>query len=275
MKTFVTLLCSLISIFNAKSQDYKKIDDCSVMLIYSYRFCEEQKKLESVKIQEMVLEIGKNHSKFYSTTKQYADSLLLVHANEHPESAALKVLPMVRNLPNHIFTTSYIYKSYPNTKGSVFIGSDMATSKYYEITEELDFEWKIENSSKTTILGKNCTKAICNFAGRDYIAWFTTEIPINDGPYKFKGLPGLIMKISDSDNEHIFELQEIKNVANKPIYFAERRTIKTNAKGYIKALEASKADLINQLNELTYSNDNMRVRGIARVQRMNNFIEKY
>lgn len=32
-------------------------------------------------------------------------------------------------------------------------------------------------------------KATCDFAGRKWIAWFTTEIPIQDGPYKFYGLP--------------------------------------------------------------------------------------
>jgi len=43
-------------------------------------------------------------------------------------------------------------------------------------------------------------------------AWFTREIPIAEGPYKFYGLPGLIIKISDSRDYYSFELTKINNL---------------------------------------------------------------
>lgn len=62
-------------------------------------------------------------------------------------------------------------------------------------------------------------KATCNFAGRTWTAWFTTEIPIQDGPYKFHGLPGLIVKIEDQTKSHSYELKGVNkfndNVAFK------------------------------------------------------------
>jgi GLPGLI family protein len=50
-------------------------------------------------------------------------------------------------------------------------------------------------------------KATTEFAGRKWTAWFAEELPFNDGPYKFKGLPGLIVKISDETNSHSMELR--------------------------------------------------------------------
>ncbi len=60
--------------------------------------------------------------------------------------------------------------------------------------------WKLSNEEKD-IKGYNCKKAICFYRGRNYTAWFTPEIPIPEGPYKFKGLPGLILEIEDDRGE--------------------------------------------------------------------------
>lgn len=78
--------------------------------------------------------------------------------------------------------------------------------KYYYQYEEpkVKFNWKLQEGSKK-ILNYECKKATVEFAGRKYTAWYTNDIPISDGPYKFEGLPGLIMEISDSNNEFSFE----------------------------------------------------------------------
>lgn len=67
-----------------------------------------------------------------------------------------------------------------------------AEFQHWQITEEVD-----------TVFGYSCQKAITDYAGRSYSAWFTTDIPINDGPWKFFGLPGLILKVGD--NEGVFQ----------------------------------------------------------------------
>src|SRR5690606_23193830 len=70
----------------------------------------------------------------------------------------------------------------------------------YEDVEELN--WKI-TKEKRIINEYNCVLAQVTFAGRNYNAWFTNEIPINDGPYKFKGLPGFIVKIEDDQRQYV------------------------------------------------------------------------
>ncbi len=52
-------------------------------------------------------------------------------------------------------------------------------------------------------------KATTEFAGRKWTAWFTEELPFQDGPYKFRGLPGLIVKLEDATQSHVFELKAV------------------------------------------------------------------
>jgi GLPGLI family protein len=59
--------------------------------------------------------------------------------------------------------------------------------------------WTIINEFKK-IGTFNCQKAQINFRGRKYIAWFTNLIPVSHGPWKFYGLPGLILEVSDEEN---------------------------------------------------------------------------
>nr|WP_081964210.1 GLPGLI family protein [Porphyromonas macacae] len=50
------------------------------------------------------------------------------------------------------------------------------------------------------------------FRGRTYEAWFTPQIPLKEGPYKFDGLPGLILQIMDTQKHYIFDCVGIEKV---------------------------------------------------------------
>lgn len=88
---------------------------------------------------------------------------------------------------------------------------------------------------KDTILGYPVQKATTQYGGRKWIVWFASDIPIPDGPYKFFGLPGLILKVHDTGNNHIFELKGIKN-KKTPFKFSSTtrfsKMIQTNYKKY-------------------------------------------
>lgn len=72
-------------------------------------------------------------------------------------------------------------------------------------TSKKEFDWKITDSSKV-IKGYESYQATCNYHGREWIVWFTPEIPFNDGPWLFSGLPGLIVEAHDKDNLFSFIL---------------------------------------------------------------------
>lgn len=76
--------------------------------------------------------------------------------------------------------------------------------KTYIVEEKINkIKWDIINEYKT-ISDFKTQKAIGLFRGRKYIAWFTNEIPIQYGPWKLNGLPGLILSVSDNKNEVMF-----------------------------------------------------------------------
>lgn len=82
----------------------------------------------------------------------------------------------------------------------------------YSYSESLVSQWKI--LPETVKIGNYETqKAETQFGGRTWYAWFTSQIPLQDGPYKFGGLPGLIVKVQDSEGNYSFDLMQTKKIA--------------------------------------------------------------
>lgn len=77
-------------------------------------------------------------------------------------------------------------------------------------------KWKLTNTTKT-ILGETCFMATTFFRGRTYQAYYSSTIPYTDGPWKFGGLPGLILEVSSED--HVFKYEATKISRNSPVRF--------------------------------------------------------
>jgi GLPGLI family protein len=81
------------------------------------------------------------------------------------------------------------------------------------VVQEMSYrQWNILNETKE-ILNFNCRKAKGVFHGREYIAWFTTDIPFKAAPWRFNGLPGVLLAIKSTDK---FVDVEAKKVLIKP-----------------------------------------------------------
>ncbi|MEY8782023.1 GLPGLI family protein [Allomuricauda sp. XS_ASV26] len=86
---------------------------------------------------------------------------------------------------------------------------DGKTYTGYSIVEPITVKWKLGNETKK-IDKYLCKKATTRFRGRNYVAWYTEEIPISIGPWKFHGLPGIIINITDNTNQVSFLLEKIE-----------------------------------------------------------------
>lgn len=71
-----------------------------------------------------------------------------------------------------------------------------------------DIDWELLEGTED-ILGYTCGKAKATWRGREWTAWYC-DIPESIGPWKFNGLPGLILKLSDKSGEQMFIAEEIR-----------------------------------------------------------------
>ncbi|GHE31853.1 GLPGLI family protein [Sphingobacterium griseoflavum] len=83
-------------------------------------------------------------------------------------------------------------------------GANNMVHFYYSEPQNV-LDWDLLTDTMT-VMGYRCQKAVVDYGGRRWEAWFSTEIPISDGPYKFCGLPGLIVTIEDATSSWKFEL---------------------------------------------------------------------
>lgn len=103
--------------------------------------------------------------------------------------------------------TSVVFKDYEKNE---FFSKHGVSFKYFVVRDSLTiFNWTIK-SKKKHILGFDCQLASMDYRGRKYEAWFTTELPVG-GPWKYDGLPGMILELKSIDNFIAFKAIGIKN----------------------------------------------------------------
>ena len=110
------------------------------------------------------------------------------------------------------------------TEWAVMPSAEFVQYRYKESFPSMT--WTLGNETKT-ICGYKCQKATCHWRGRDYVAWFTSDIPLKSGPWKFGGLPGLIMKIYDTKHLYTWEAVAVEN-GSFPIYQLDERKFKNS-----------------------------------------------
>lgn len=119
----------------------------------------------------------------------------------------------------------------------------------YKVADDQKIDWKI-SSEKQKIGEWNTQKAETEFGGRKWAAWFTSDIPIQDGPYKFHGLPGLIVKLEDQSKSHVFNLQAVKNLTEIPKDVFGEKEILINQKQYDKLVKEYENDPTKGLKQI-------------------------
>lgn len=176
----------------------------------------------------MRLDIGSKVNHFYSQRKQERDAAI----NKATESGTLD-RAAIQAAPKGV-NKYIIYQNYPEKKTSFL--NELATRRTKYMYEEDAFSPGWETlAMKKDILGYTCQAASCRYRGRNYIAWFTTEIPLSYGPWKFGGLPGLILQISDEQGHYTFEAIGFEKVADEiPIVFNAIGYKKMPRKDYMK-----------------------------------------
>lgn len=181
MKKLIFLL--LFSVFlNAQTHRF----------IYEYHYKKDSTATEYQK-DNMVLDVNPDEVKFYEYAYAENDSL-----------------NKIRDFKNTMWNDTPALKRKRNTFQNT---NYQLQPEFFAINTVDKMEWKL--SPETKKMGEFILqKATTNWGGRKWTAWFNSEIPISEGPYKFRGLPGLIFQIQDSKSFFIFNLVKSQKFSN-------------------------------------------------------------
>ena len=225
LSSFILSIFVSITVFAQSDPDQKLIKPRKIMIadtsymevIYSYKVYDDYYKLQQ-DFHE-ILEIGNNCS-YYSNYGYYRlDSLMNV---DYPNGIKRIDYRSLRQ-KTHPRTDLSILK---NKNEGKLTGFGFILMDHYIYEETIpQMKWTLLPDSEE-ICGYKCYKAITNFRGRQWEAWYTDEIPLNYGPWKLGNLPGLILKAQDITNDHIFEALAVRK-SNKPFGPAKYRFIRT------------------------------------------------
>jgi len=167
-------------------------------IMYEYRFVSNLDKKDSADTELMYLDIKKDGSKFYSRQKFVSDSTREAYIQKQLAMGAGNI--SYRDTGSSKIPYS-VTKSYPDF--SIVLHTGMGQNKF-AVKDEKPMNWKILPDKK--MIDKfEVQKATIDFGGRSWTAWFTQDFPFLDGPYKFHGLPGLILEMEDSTGTHSFK----------------------------------------------------------------------
>ncbi len=273
-KTHLFLLFFVFLMHNIYAQPPHSIDKTKWLCTYNYEFLQDSSSINSLKNVQMYLQIGSHLSKFTCVNSYLMDSIRYLDSEKARDPNQPTLLG---GSFGHIISDYRIYKNYP--KNGQILFTTFSDNEFYKLEQQMQMNWKLDIQKDTVIMGYTCHKALTFYAGRDYIAWYSPQIPLSDGPYKFNGLPGLILKISDTKRQHCFTLNSIKKVTyDQSITQLTVSYVVIKAEDYIKIKRNELLSLYRmfQSNMVTVSplSEEHKARILNGLKTTNNFIEK-
>ena len=278
MKKHVLALLLLACAISSKAQgldnDILVLDDAKLKVIYRLTYVEDTNQLNHEDKEKMLLLIGNDVSWFQSYNHYRLNHIV----RKHRQEGTLDVWWKSGEGMRYASKLSYsVYKNYP--AGKITTTDVLSMTAQWCLYEEPlpEFQWEIMDDT-AEIIGFHVQKAVCDFGGRTWEAWFAEELPFNDGPYKFSGLPGLILSIADTQNHYRFELVSVEVPdPDTKIEFEEQEYMTTTKESF---LGATTNDIDNIVDEVmgtittTGSEDAMRRRIYEIIRSKNNPIER-
>ena len=263
MKLRVLIAVYILSllVFNAKAQRVSNIsgivkdtislqilENAKYRIFYSLSFSEDTTFTDFKTECQTVLLVGDKYSSFLDYNSLRKDSIYnsLIRAGQE----AISVVGQTVAIGRLIKFKPIIIKNYPSKNDFTF--QEMITSRenYRYTDNDIKIKWQL--STKEKQIGKyKCKKATCTYRGRNYIAWYSPDIILSDGPYVFTGLPGLILKLYDDKKHYTFSLNGLEQAKGyNPIYLPSDNIVNSTRKEVrqiISNLKANPASILQMM----------------------------
>ena len=197
MKAFVLIFCTFFILFSTQAQS----DSIMVYRVeYERKITPENFTRSFMACLELKTYPDLNISVFDSCEPSNSNGVDVI--NNSDDDSHFYYTPKGKNI-------RCVFKDYNSNE--MFNKQDVS-SKYFTIKDSLNiFNWVIKEDIKN-ILGYKCQLATMTFRDRNYSAWFSPELP-NGGPWKYDGLPGMILVIKS--DEPFIEFEAIAIVSRK------------------------------------------------------------
>lgn len=232
-QTIVSYTTDGVTTFDTVEPPSEVLD--TTRFVVSYRMLYQQRpESEHPKEDLLLLEVGSRVTKFYSYKTWQTDSLVRVTPPEQ----------VMANLGSfHGGVQDVLFR---DQAAGRLTHIDQIGMDYLLYTEPLPaIDWELEEGERT-ILGYACHRARCAFRGRNYEAWYAPEIAVSAGPWKFGGLPGLILAIKDDAGGLDLEATGVEQRV-EPIRMTDRNYMKTNRKKYRELKQKIMTDPVGYL----------------------------
>lgn len=165
------------------------------------------------KSENMLLFFNDLSSGFRSVTGYLLDSIK--QTPDYLKKSNVERMQVLTKYPTH--HEEYIYTEVAKKQITYTTQAKLSPTIHPQYQEHLEFNWIHLNEQKK-INNIQCLKAEATIFGRKWIAWYSKEHPAPFGPYKFFGLPGLIVEIRDTNDSYVYSLKSLKKQAIKYSY---------------------------------------------------------
>lgn len=223
----------------------KILETAQYVVTYDYKYAKDAAYPDTKREGLTVLQIGERYNRFCDYYELQSDSLIDATAKEKLPITQTGPL-MLSVMKKKQFRESIIIDK---QKDKETIQRTAGLTQKYQYSEDCPkLEWELLEGD-STIAGYKCNKAKTTLFGRTYTAWYAPEVNMPYGPYKFNGLPGLIFKVVDTQDNFVFTLVGLEKATNPtPIYYwTKSDIIKTSREKVRKIYKNYCADPVGAL----------------------------
>ncbi|MCM1356081.1 MAG: GLPGLI family protein [Staphylococcus sp.] len=193
-----------------------------------YEHASHDPVLNETRYTDGILQIGKNVS-IYRLYLTYQRDSVVISRNYDVSREEFSKLSKKYSAKNNMLVKNFADKTL-----SVHYTIPFDKYTYTEVIPQMD--WTLSDETDE-IAGYRCGKATVDFRGRKWTAWYSEDIAVDNGPWKFNGLPGLIIKVEDDKKEHVYQMIQLRKSDSEIFRIHSSSEIKTDRMNFNKALK--------------------------------------